>query len=105
MTIIGIIVAFMYFDWPWRGVIIAALLAVDAVEIMIWWRWRKKRSTTGVESLIGARGKTLTDCRPSGQVRVRGETWTARSVEGIKARQEIEVIGIEGLELQIRPVS
>lgn len=102
-TIIGIIVAFSFFDWPWRGVILAGFLLFDALEIYIWLRWRKKRSITGVEAIVGEHGRALTDCSTrGGQVWIKGQTWTARSAEGATAGENIEVIGVKGLTLHVR---
>ncbi len=90
-TIIGIIVAFVFFDWPWRAVVLAAFLLFDALEIYIWLRWRKKKSITGPEGIVGMRGKALTDLNPEGQVRVKGQTWRAIATEGAKAGDDVEV--------------
>ena len=59
----------------------------------------------GAEKLIGYRGKALTDLTPAGQARVDLQNWSALSVDrDIKAGEEIEVVGISGVRLQVRPV-
>ena len=101
-TIIGIIVAFVFFEWPWRGVVLGAFLLFDILEIYVWLRWRKKKAITGPEGIVGARGRALTDCNPEGQVRVKGQTWKAMAADSVKAGDDIEVVGTRDLQLEVR---
>jgi membrane-bound serine protease (ClpP class) len=63
------------------------------------------RITTGVEGLIGARGKARTALHPEGSVFVAGELWRARAQDDqpIAAGQEVEVIAVDGFTLRVRP--
>ena len=63
----------------------------------------KRRTTTGSEGLIGMAGVAKTDLRPSGQILVHGELWEAISEEPLKAGAQIQVTGIDGLTLRVRP--
>jgi membrane protein implicated in regulation of membrane protease activity len=101
-TIIGLVIAFVFFDWPWRAFILIAFLLFDAIEIAIWIRWRRKRSLTGSEAMTDERGTAVTNCRPEGRVKVRGHTWKAHCDGGVDAGEEIIVTGIEGLQLEVR---
>ena len=102
-TLIGIFVAFAFFEWPWRGLILAGFLLFDAFEIWIWLRWRKRKSITGPEALIGKKGTAITNLQPSGEARVAGLTWKARALDaGILAGEEVEVVSQTGLELQVQ---
>ena len=101
-TIIGIIVAFVFFDWPWRGAVLLAFLLFDALEIYIWLRWRKKKSMTGAEGIIGMRGRALTDLNPEGEVRVKGQTWKAIATTGAHAGDDVEVEEAQDLRLRVR---
>ena len=103
-TIIGIIVAFAFFDWPWRGVVLGAFLLFDFLEIYVWLRWRKRRSVTGAEGIVGERGKATIDCNPEGQVRVKGQTWKALAEETLEAGDDIEVVAVSGIQLRVRKV-
>jgi membrane protein implicated in regulation of membrane protease activity len=105
LLIIGTIVAFTFLDWPWRIGVIAALAAIESLEIMLWLRLRRLRAMTGSEALVGTRGKAVTDCDPVGQVRVRGAIWKARSSGAVAAGDDVEVTSVDGLELQIRRAS
>ena len=67
-------------------------------------RAQVRRIVFGVETLVGAKGTALTDIDPKGQVRASGEVWSARSAGGaIRAGEEVEVVGREGLHLLVRP--
>lgn len=67
---------------------------------------RSQRSAprSGVERIIGARGIAKTRLSPIGTVLVNSEEWSAQNVgtEPIVEGQPIEVIGIEGMILQVR---
>ncbi len=59
----------------------------------------------GSEVLIGSRGVAVSDIDPEGEVRVLGEFWHAKSVDGslIRKGEKIEVVGREGLTLLVKP--
>jgi len=66
-------------------------------------RAQARRVSFGVEGLEGGVGTVVTDCAPEGQVRLGGEQWSARSVEGPLAPGEtVEVVGRDGLSLLVR---
>jgi membrane-bound serine protease (ClpP class) len=59
---------------------------------------------TGKEALIGARGTAVTDLKPVGEIRVVGEFWQATAKdEWIKKGEPIEVVGLEGMFLVVKP--
>jgi len=69
-------------------------------------RAHRKRPTTGIEGMIGERGVALSRLDPDGQVRVRGEIWTAKSSgEAIETGSEVEVTGVFHLRLRVQRVS
>ncbi len=103
-TIIGIIVAFAFFDWPWRAAVLGAFLLFDIFEIYIWLRWRKKRSITGAEGIVGERGQAINACNPEGQVRIKGQTWKAIADDRVRAGDYVEVVDVAGIRLQVRKV-
>ncbi len=103
-TVIGAILAFVFLEPPWRYLLIVALLAIDFIQIMVWLRWRKRRSITGHhERLVGAEGETVTDCRPFGQVKVQGQLWKAYCPDGVDVGSRVTVIDVDGLQLRIAP--
>jgi membrane protein implicated in regulation of membrane protease activity len=101
LTIIGATLAFVFLDPPWRYLVIAALLLIDVAEIFIWLRWRKRKSITGVENIVGTRGEVVSDCTPDGQVKVRGQIWTATCAEGARAGDAIVVTDVSGIRLTV----
>ena len=103
--IIGTVLAFVFLEWPWRGVAIALLAAYELFEIFLWLRWRNRRSITGADALIGAIATAITDLRPDGQVRLRGEIWKARCDDGASAGDDVVVEAVDGLRLRVRPGS
>lgn len=102
-TIIGILVAFLFFDGVWTAVVLAAFLLFDVFEIMVWLRWRKKRSITGEEGIIGEKGRAVSDLNPEGRVRVKGQTWRAVAEAPVEEGGDIIVTATKGLQLTVRP--
>ena len=103
-TVIGATLAILFVESPWRWLIIAALLATDVVQITIWLRWRKKKSITGIDTIVGAGGRAMTALDPDGQVKVRGQIWSAHSTEPIEVGDDVTVTGVEGLKLEVARV-
>ena len=64
-----------------------------------------KRVKTGKEALIGSKGVATSDLKPKGEVRVMGEFWEATAKDTpIAAGQAVEVVGMEGMFLVVKPV-
>ncbi len=103
LFVIGVTLAFIFLDWPMRIVVIVVLGAIETFEILLWLKLRNRRATTGVEGLIGATGRAVSDCDPLGQVRVKGALWTARSATAVRAGTDVVVTGLNGMELEVRP--
>ncbi len=62
-----------------------------------------KRKVTGSEGMIGLEGEVTKSLTPVGVIRVKGEYWTAKSVEGdIAAGEDVEILGINRLTLEVR---
>lgn len=89
--------------WQWPVIVGGAILEV--AETVITWKWsRRGAPKVGVETLIGAVGRVVTECRQTGTVRVRGEIWQARCEAGVDADQRIRVRGRENLTLIVEPI-
>lgn len=66
----------------------------------------KKQIPAGLPSMVGTRGKVTTPLSPEGMVRIKGEFWAAKSKTGsIKAGEQIEVVGEDGLKLLVDRVN
>jgi membrane-bound serine protease (ClpP class) len=85
----------------------ATLFIVAAIIILIFaagFKAQFRRVKTGKEALIGARGIVTTDLKPKGVVRVMSEFWEATAEDTtVVAGQEVEVIGMEGMTLVVKP--
>ena len=103
MTTIGVILAFIFLDGWLRIAVIGGLLIFEAIEISIWLRWRKRRSITGAETMVGERALAVTDCRPTGQVQLRGQIWSATCAQGASAGEKVVVTALRGLQLDVVP--
>ena len=82
--------------------IVAAFGLFAAVVIFAVGRTLLLRQTAGVDELIGAVGKVVSDLDPAGKVFIHGEHWNAVSLEAIPRGARVEVTGVEGLQLRVR---
>ena len=88
--------------WGIAAVVVAGI--VEIAETVFWIRLsRRRRVRAGPEAMIGARGVTVTDCRPLGQVRVVGELWRARCEVGASPGEAVRITGRDGLTLVVEP--
>ncbi|MGD0766265.1 MAG: NfeD family protein, partial [Dehalococcoidia bacterium] len=68
-------------------------------------RTRRLPPALDIFTLTGKRAVARTPLNPTGMVFINGERWEATSVEGPVAQGEtVEIIGIEGINLRVRPV-
>jgi membrane-bound serine protease (ClpP class) len=66
---------------------------------------RRLKVVTGAEALIGAFGVVVSELKPKGEVRVRGEFWQAKTEQKpIRKGEKVEVVDREGLFLIVRSV-
>lgn len=78
-----------------------AFLAVMYMALLA----RKRPVTTGKHELIGHRAEVVGDFSGRGRVRIRGEIWQAECALPLAAGQRVLVTGLNGLILQVRPLS
>jgi len=84
-------------------------VAIGAVGVLggLYIRWivgplRDKRNLTGSEALVGEHGVAVSPLSPTGEVRVKGIIWRARSVEGdLRQGDPVKVKAVEGLGLVV----
>lgn len=102
--VLALLVAHFFLSRPWDIVLVIAAVFLEALELMLWLRWRNVRSLTGEEALVGSTGRAVTDCMPEGLVMVRGQLWSALSAEGIEEGTSVKVIGTEdGIKVRVIP--
>ncbi len=88
------------------GFIVPVALAVSAITLFLGrlaLRTHRQRSVTGVDGMIGARGRARNDLGPDGggQVDVHGEIWRAQSASHIAAGQPVRITAVNGLTLVV----
>lgn len=64
-------------------------------------RAQLRKASTGSEGLVGQKGVV----EGSGQVRIVGELWKAKSAQPLEPGQEVLVTAVEGLLLSVEPLS
>ena len=100
----GVLLAVFVVPDAWDVPVVIGFGILEIAETTFWWR-RSRRAApkVGAETLIGATGIAVTDCRPSGTVRVRGEVWQARCDTGAAAGDGVRVLDRDGLTLTVEP--
>ncbi|MBT8048930.1 MAG: nodulation protein NfeD [Xanthomonadales bacterium] len=88
-------------------VLIGTIATAGSLGLMgiVWFavRARNRPVVSGREQLIGALGTALEGFEREGEVFVHSERWHAVSEAAVAANQAIEVTGIDGLTLKVRP--
>nr|WP_294875960.1 nodulation protein NfeD [uncultured Pedobacter sp.] len=73
--------------------------------IVLGLRAQRLKTVTGINSLLGQAGETLSQLDPQGQLQVNGEVWTAESTKGkINKGELVKVIKVKGLTLFVEPI-
>ena len=88
--------------------LIGAIAIVAALGLMtvIWFavKARQRPVVSGREQLLGETGTALESFAAQGEVFVHSERWTAESEQPVSAGQAVQVVGLKGLHLKIRPL-
>ena len=104
LLIIALVAALLWLDSPWSWVVIGLAAVWEVAQTALGFRWnRRRRARVGAHTLIGQTGMVVRECRPDGQIKVQGELWKAHCAIGVDAGAEVEVTGMEGLTLFVRP--
>jgi len=86
--------------------LIALMVAWGAFAVFIYRmgsRALRKKPVAGLLTMVGSRGKAASPLAPDGFVRIKGELWEAKSLSGkIGTREEVMVVGQDGLKLMVR---
>jgi membrane-bound ClpP family serine protease len=63
----------------------------------------KREQEVGWPNMIGTKGKVVSSLKPEGMVRIKGETWAAKSdTDELKPGEEVIVVRQERLKLVVR---
>jgi membrane protein implicated in regulation of membrane protease activity len=104
LFLIALLLAIFVLPSPWGLIAVAVAGTLDIAEtgVFMWWSKRRKTSV-GVETLVGKRGVAVGDLWPEGQIKLDGEIWRARCSGGCDAGTDVVVRSIEGLTLVVDP--
>ena len=63
----------------------------------------RRKKVTGAEGMIGMVGEVVATLKPDGVVKISGEYWQAKSLDGnIETGEDVEIQGIDRLKLEVR---
>jgi membrane-bound serine protease (ClpP class) len=102
MFLLLALLLFIVLPSPWNVIGGLASLACLVFEITFFQRRvRRGKVQTGAERLVGATGEATERLAPSGQIRVLGELWQARSSTELPAGSHVRVVAVHGLVLEV----
>ena len=63
----------------------------------------RRKKVTGAEGMIGLEGEVVESLMPTGVIRVGGEYWQAKSLDGhIETGEDVEILGLNRLKLEVK---
>jgi len=87
-------------------VLIAVMVAWAAYSVITFWivtRTLRRKALVGLPTMVGSKGKVVSQLAPEGQVMIKGELWGAKSIDrSIDSGEEVMVVGQDGLKLIVR---
>ena len=100
--LVGVALAIFVVPFPWNIPILVLFALIEIAETLGSWAWsRRGEPKVGIETLRGQIGRVVTDCRPNGTVRIKGEIWRARCEAGASMGTRVRVVGREELVLLV----
>ena len=104
MALLVGLVLLLLLPHPWNGVGFAAAMVWEIVTILycIWWS-KRQAPQVGTSTLLGLGAVVVEPCTPWGRVRLRGETWQARSESRVERGARVRVRSVDGLALHVEP--
>ena len=102
----ALVVGYFFLEAPWRWLILIPAVVIDCLDIVIWLRWRKRKSMSGTGSMIGATGEVveLLEGGDEVTVKVSGRLWKAKPAGNLVPGEQISVTGMDGIQLRVTPV-
>ena len=102
LFILLLILALLFLPLPWNLIVI---VIAAVLELSLWFfgvRYsRRRRATVGVETMVGMLGQAISTVAPTGQVKVDGAIWEARSHDDVRPGDTVRVTAIDGLTLEV----
>jgi membrane-bound serine protease (ClpP class) len=90
------------------GTIAAATLATTSFFVFLIGAGiaaQRRKVTTGRQGLVGTHAIALDSLEPEGRVRVGDELWSAHSETPVEPGADVEITGMSGLRLTVRPLA
>ncbi len=97
-------------SWEMQGIIFTLL---TVAVVILWWRWLRSRPKA-VPSGLNQRGNQMIGTRAVltepmhsgyGRITVGDGSWRMHAAEDLPVGTEVEVVAIDGITLQVRPVA
>lgn len=96
---------YLQISWAVILPVVGTAAALSLLIVGMGVRAMRRPSMTGSEGMVGLVGIVRVPLAPRGKVFVRGELWDALSQEPAQPGDPVEVIGIEGLTLHVKPTA
>ena len=87
---------------PFKVILISGFFIVVAGMVF---RVQVSKPTTGNRGLIGEIGIVKKACEPEGKVFVHGELWNAIATEPIKENTKVQIIKVDRLVIEVKPLA
>ena len=107
IAILAIVSRFIHIPvWVLVGVLLGKILVSSAMYVLFLRRTFLCPAHVGPEALVGLTAEAVTPLNPSGQVKINGEIWSARSQNGttIPSQQKVRVLETHGNTLLVAPL-
>jgi len=99
-------ILFMHYFTNWDLWTVGTIIIILALFLLVMFYIflpQFKRPQTGKEEIIGLWGTALTTLDPHGQIKVKGEIWSARSLGArIEKGCRAKIVDMDGLELLVK---
>jgi membrane-bound serine protease (ClpP class) len=103
LIFIGLWLFHVEITWPLILIIVVIMVAFIFIMHRAVIPVIRRRIVSGAEGMIGMTGKVTESLNPVGTVKIKGEYWNAKAIKGnIEIGEEIEVVRIDGLNLEVR---
>ncbi len=92
-------------ELPLWAMIIIGLVLATYIYVRTWavLPSLRRKTVTGAEGMIGLEGEVVEQLTPNGIIRVCGETWKAKSVEGnIESGEDVVILKMDRLCLDVK---
>jgi membrane-bound ClpP family serine protease len=104
LFVLAVLLAIFVLPRPWGVVamVVAGVIEVAESGALVWWT-RRRKARVGIETLVGRTAVAMSEVASSGQVRIDGEIWGARSDASVARGEEVVVTAVDGLTLVVEP--